>query len=147
MALGEQWPERRTARGMSMDMDIDLQDELAALRERLTRRLHELHAEVVAAEDARRERGAQGGEVTDRKDEAAQLLMSEVGDAEQRRDVDEITLIERALRRIAGGTYGTCIDCGVPIALQRLQAQPAAERCAACQADAERSPRRPPSAH
>ena len=35
--------------------------------------------------------------------------------------------------RIAEGTYGDCIDCGVAIPLARLQVQPAAARCIACQ--------------
>jgi RNA polymerase-binding protein DksA len=41
--------------------------------------------------------------------------------------------IESALARIDGGEYGLCIDCEEPIALGRLQAHPAALRCARCQ--------------
>jgi RNA polymerase-binding transcription factor DksA len=38
-----------------------------------------------------------------------------------------------ALARIAEGSYGTCSDCGEPIGGPRLNAQPTAERCIACQ--------------
>lgn len=40
--------------------------------------------------------------------------------------------VERALRRIARGTYGQCGNCahGQPVA--RLEADPAAERCIEC---------------
>ncbi len=41
--------------------------------------------------------------------------------------------IESALARIENGEYGLCIDCEEPIDLRRLQAHPAALRCARCQ--------------
>ena len=41
--------------------------------------------------------------------------------------------IESALARIDDGEYGLCVDCEDPIDLRRLQAQPAALRCARCQ--------------
>jgi len=33
--------------------------------------------------------------------------------------------------------YGSCVDCGADIALERLLAQPAASRCLACQSATE----------
>jgi DnaK suppressor protein len=45
--------------------------------------------------------------------------------------------IEAALARIDQGEYGLCVECEEPIDLRRLQAQPAALRCAACQQDFE----------
>lgn len=127
-----------------MTMDIDTQTHLTALRDLLTYRLHELQAEVHAAELARRldEEGA-AGDVSDRKDEAARRLLSEVGEAEAQRDVDEMAMVERALQRLDRGTYGDCAQCGEPIALQRLLVLPAAERCAACQTTFEHAPQRP----
>lgn len=44
----------------------------------------------------------------------------------------EITAIDRALGRIAKGTYGVCIDCGQPISQKRLDAVPTALRCVSC---------------
>lgn len=41
--------------------------------------------------------------------------------------------IELALKRIEAGVYGDCMDCGVEIPLERLQASPQAFRCIACQ--------------
>ena len=40
--------------------------------------------------------------------------------------------VERALERLADGTYGTCEGCGRPIAPARLEARPTARRCIAC---------------
>jgi RNA polymerase-binding protein DksA len=41
--------------------------------------------------------------------------------------------IEAALGRIEAGEYGQCMDCEEPIDVRRLQAHPAALRCARCQ--------------
>jgi hypothetical protein len=38
-----------------------------------------------------------------------------------------------ALDRVEVGSYGTCLDCTVPIEKERLKAQPEAETCAACE--------------
>lgn len=40
---------------------------------------------------------------------------------------------EAALTRLAGGTYGVCIDCGEKIADARLEFRPEASRCLADQ--------------
>jgi DnaK suppressor protein len=121
-------------------MDIDTQANLTTLRDALTNRLRELQAEVQAAADTRRGRDEEvaPGDVSDRKDEAARRVLSEVGDAEAQRDMDELAQVEHALQRLERGTYGDCVQCGEPIPLQRLRVQPAAERCAPCQASFER---------
>jgi RNA polymerase-binding transcription factor DksA len=41
--------------------------------------------------------------------------------------------IDAALARIAAGTYGTCVHCGVDIPEERLQFRPFAAGCVACQ--------------
>ncbi len=43
-----------------------------------------------------------------------------------------------ALQRIDLGTYGTCVDCGAPVAEGRLEAKPEAARCVACQGKRDR---------
>jgi DnaK suppressor protein len=63
-----------------------------------------------------------------------------VGDAEARRDREELMQVEAALRRWDAGDFGVCADCGEPIARERLQVQPAALRCAACQTAHEGRP-------
>ena len=44
----------------------------------------------------------------------------------------EIEAIDRALRRIAMGTYEDCERCGKPIPAARLEALPTATICIAC---------------
>ncbi len=43
--------------------------------------------------------------------------------------------IDAALARIDEGTYGTCTNCGRPIAVERLEALPWAELCIDCARD------------
>jgi len=54
------------------------------------------------------------------------------------RHIDGMRDIEAALQRIKNGEYGVCIDCGVDVALARLQAYPTAKRCIVCQEKRER---------
>jgi RNA polymerase-binding protein DksA len=115
-------------------MDFATQTHLSSLREQLEVRLAELRAEVHAAEQAAREaEPLLSREVGDSKDEAARRSAGEVSAAEEQRDMAELAYVEAALRRLQAGRYGDCVDCGEPIPFTRLQVQPAAQRCAACQ--------------
>ena len=74
-----------------------------------------------------------------------------VGDELAARDIAEarqllaaLADVEGALRRIAAGSYGECIDCGEPIAAARLKAYPAATRCIECQGAFEKREAGPP---
>ncbi len=48
-----------------------------------------------------------------------------------------LTLVDKALERLAAGTYGLCQQCGKPIPIKRLEAIPWAERCIACEEQQE----------
>ncbi len=54
------------------------------------------------------------------------------------RDLGELTEVEAALARMRDGSYGICEQCGTTIPFARLQANPAALRCVACQEALER---------
>lgn len=73
----------------------------------------------------------------DRKEQADRLAQSTVRDAEATRDHDELVAVRAALARLADGSYGECTDCGQPVGVARLLAQPSAARCIACQTQAE----------
>jgi DnaK suppressor protein len=62
----------------------------------------------------------------------SQAMAAEV---ERRREV-ELARIVGALERIEQGDYGYCVSCGEPVALKRLQLDPATPLCLRC---AERS--------
>ena len=55
------------------------------------------------------------------------------------RESAELVAIDAALQRIADGSYGLCVDCGVAIATARLHANPTALRCVDCQSRLEAS--------
>jgi RNA polymerase-binding transcription factor DksA len=108
---------------------------------RLHARLRERRAELAAAIDARLhgqgpDRHPEAGlprraEETD--DDAAAEAARHADVAQLSRTADELARVDAALARVAAGTYGDCADCGEPIGSARLTANPAAERCAACQ--------------
>ena len=41
--------------------------------------------------------------------------------------------IGEALERLRDGTYGVCMDCGLPVSRKRLEAVPWARYCVSCQ--------------
>lgn len=55
-------------------------------------------------------------------------VLSGLGVAAQK----EVLLLKRALKRIADGTYGTCLECGEPISPERLEAVLYAPLCRNC---------------
>ena len=73
------------------------------------------------------------GATPDIGDEAVADLLADVAEAEVTRDLGELRMLEAALKRVSEGSYGNCVDCGAEIPFERLQAQPGAERCVACQ--------------
>ena len=85
-----------------------------------------------------------------RADHAREVLLQDGDDAPQReaeRELDmaradrDIALqgqISRALARLQAPDYGICTDCGSPIAFDRLQLEPWAERCVPCESARER---------
>ena len=75
----------------------------------------------------------------DPRDRADRLAHHTVRDAEATRDHDELVAVRAALARWADGSLGECTDCGQPVGVARLLAQPAAARCIACQSKAERA--------
>jgi DnaK suppressor protein len=99
----------------------------------LIQREAELAAEVRAAEHAVE---ASDG-VHDLKDDAENAADAELHDAEVRRDLDELTAVRAALQRLEAGQYGVCEACGADIDPLRLEAQPMAARCLACQSKLE----------
>lgn len=109
--------------------------EIEALRRRLRLRRRELLAALrgegdsVAGVHPAEERGVE----THRDESAARVASDDVRFALARHDFEELRQIDDALVRIRARRYGLCIDCGNPIAYERLAAAPYAARCIACQ--------------
>ena len=107
--------------------------------------LQALRAEVLA--QLRAQRGGKIGRAeaaanareTESDDWAQADAERDLAIALEERESAELVAIDDALKRVADGSYGLCLDCGVAIATARLHANPVALRCVACQDKAERA--------
>jgi DnaK suppressor protein len=109
----------------------DPRDLLAADRARTLSLLAGLDRELTSiieaaqAANADDEHDPEGATIAFEREHAAALV------SQARQHLAEINA---ALERLAGGSYGTCADCGARIAAERLAARPAATTCISCAA-------------
>lgn len=111
------------------------QEQKNAIAQRLRQRERELYADIRREQDKRGEYDYRqlSSEAPDPGDEATADLITDLEEAEVGRDLKELRAIGESLRRIQGEDYGDCLDCGVEIPYERLQAEPTALRCTRCQ--------------
>jgi len=69
----------------------------------------------------------------DSADEALAVSLGDLSAARVDLEMRRLHQLEAALARMEGQDYGLCADCGAAIPLARLQANPGALRCIACQ--------------
>jgi len=86
-------------------------------RERLAQQIESLDPAAGTAVD---DNFADSGQV------AAEMGENQALAAQLRTELEDV---ERALARLDDGTYGTCEECGQPIAAARLEAMPTARFC------------------
>jgi len=114
--------------------------QLQTLRQLLSERDVELRSEVQAARQVAADRAsAPGRQVVDLGEEGEERYRTGIEHVELQRDLQELDDIDAALGRLADGSYGECLNCGMPIAFERLHAQPGARRCVACQTAYEKA--------
>jgi DnaK suppressor protein len=65
-------------------------------------------------------------------DQGSATFARELDATLEERARESLAQVERALARIADGTYDVCLRCGGPIGEARLQAVPSAELCISC---------------
>lgn len=99
----------------------------SVLRGRRRELLDQIRAEMLASDDQHFQDLA--GRVHDSGEASVADLLSDLNLAIIDQHIDELRATERALERMAMGTYGTCVECGKPIKYERLQAYPTASRC------------------
>jgi RNA polymerase-binding protein DksA len=125
-------------------------EQLDDLLQRLTERRRVLRAEVqqqLANSDDPRVAGLKN-ELAATEDWVLADILGDMDIAMVTRDTQELNEVDAALLAIADGNYGSCRDCGEPIGWPRLNANPTALRCIACQEAYERAhgkPGGPPS--
>jgi len=113
-----------------MNEHDDIRAQLLAKQSELSARLENIKNNITRGRSA------------DSQEQAQELENAEVVDALGNEARHELHLIARALDQMKQGNYGECADCGNAIPLERLQAQPFAERCISCATKAEQDSRR-----
>jgi DnaK suppressor protein len=104
----------------------------------LDARERELHALIAARRNALDDTGLASDPAGDDADRAFSRDRSTIESDLLELHLRELACIEAARGRAAEGRYGLCEDCEEPILPGRLQANPTALRCAACQARREK---------
>jgi DnaK suppressor protein len=114
--------------------------ELTDLRSELEGEIAQLHLEIAEAEvdlaDLLRDGGDGAGD--DQADQGSRTFEREHEMSLTNNQRDMLLQTERALAKIADGTYGVCESCGNPIGKMRLQAFPRATLCMSCKQRQER---------
>lgn len=120
---------------MSMLKKTDLDSLKDKLRQRREKLLQLLLDQLKESGD--KDFAAVAGEVHDAGDESVASMLGAISAVAAEQETRELAQVEAALDRIASGTYGVCTSCGEAIAVERLQASPAAANCIHCQQKAE----------
>lgn len=113
---------------MTPDLLPQFSQQLQAMRAELLAQLRQQRGGEVSRADAAADHRdlAQG-------DWAQSDAQHDLSVALEERELLELNQIGAALKRINEGDFGACTDCGADIPDARLQANPVAERCIACQ--------------
>lgn len=110
-------------------------DLLARYRERLVAMAVRLRSEVDELDGAIADDGNDPGDLSHLPTHAADRDVEEleVNEAMEHNQVALLNAVEAALGRMAGGSFGSCDECGRSIPVQRLDAAPYAALCLDCQ--------------
>jgi DnaK suppressor protein len=104
----------------------------------LDARERELRALIAQRRSALEDQDAAGDPAGDEADRAFGRVRSTIENDLIDLHLRELARINAARERAAEGRYGLCLDCGEPIPRARLDANPTALRCAACQGRREK---------
>jgi len=121
---------------------------MCTIRNRLYPRIYSLLQQretdlrrILGAEGAALHQFATGSaEVTDFKEAAAGEALAVVEGVQAEHAAVELSQVLAARRRLDGGSYGTCLECGDPIEEARLLALPSTSLCTSCQTLREQLP-------
>ncbi len=106
------------------------------MAERFDREIKEINS-VLSRSRNDRQQETLAGKPADQLDAALAEVALAADFAVVRQDVQDVRDILAAQQRIASGSYGSCVDCGVDIGYERLKAYPTAKRCIGCQVEHE----------
>ena len=108
------------------------------LEEALDQRERSLRDKIAERRDALEDASRPADPAGDIADKAFERTRAEVDHDLIEMSLRELAEIAALRKRLANGTYGECIECGESIPAARLEVNPTARRCAACQARHEK---------
>jgi RNA polymerase-binding transcription factor DksA len=134
-------PAEALPAGIPFAGDFDMIKNTEQWHRKLDERAAELESELrtAKADEAEAPTRTPHVQVPDTVDAAEERLRGALRNAEMDRDVSELRDIEAARERLRNGEFGTCVDCGMQIPAERLNALPASARCVECQQRYERT--------
>jgi DnaK suppressor protein len=103
-------------KAMLEDRRREIQDKLRSMRESLP---------------------AESLEVRDAEEQSVNDFVQDIDFALMQMKAESLRKMDEALLRLEDGTYGSCTECSAEIGAARLKAVPFADRCIACQEQAE----------
>jgi len=103
------------------------------LLEALDARERILRDKIAERRDALEDASHPADPAGDLADKAFERTRAEVEHDLMEMSLKELAEIAALRERLANGTYGACLECGEPIPPARLEVNPTARRCAACQ--------------
>lgn len=115
---------------MNQKMTPTQHEELKAL---LLARRHDLQAQMKQNQENLTPPSADEGAVLQRN------VAREVNQALTNLDATDLVRIDRALEKMADGSYGFCGECGCAIPFERLKIEPQTQHCVACKSRWEKA--------
>jgi DnaK suppressor protein len=113
--------------GHAADRDTELKRMLTARRDEILGRVKH------GIDEARADLAGHDHAVLDEGETSAVNTQQDVAFALIQMNAEMLRLLDAALARLDGGTYGQCVGCQRAIAEQRLRALPFAVRCRDCE--------------
>jgi DnaK suppressor protein len=101
------------------------------VRKRLLQKKDELVQDLVKNREVSDETVDESAQ--DMADRATSAYTKEFAYSLSESDRRTLVLIDEALERLDGGTYGTCVHCAAPVQEKRMEAVPWARHCLDCQ--------------
>lgn len=130
--------------GVTLGRPSDAGDRHTALKRLLTARRDEILGRVRhGIDEARADRVGHDDAVLDEGESSAVNIQQDVAFAMIQMNAETLRLLDAALARLDGGSYGRCVECRLAIAEQRLRALPFAVRCRDCEQARERTAHEP----
>lgn len=118
---------------LSSEQKQQIQTALAARRDQLSQ---EIRSELMRS--GHEHFADLAGEVPDVGEASVADMLVDQEFAIVSRQMDELSQVVAAQKRLSEALYGECDECGAEIGLQRLLAVPHATRCIACQGQHEK---------